>query len=169
MIIDPQGIIVTNAHIITHATKVAVVLHDKITVAAHVLGVIDGQDLAFLRIKPPYPLTRAEFAHSGSFQLGDEVVTVGSSPSLQQTISAGRIIGIGQSLSQKSQNEAAILKVNINIYHGDSGGPLFNQKGQLVGLMVASQLKLDRSSFAIPSDIILKHYLDLIASWQQKP
>jgi S1-C subfamily serine protease len=167
VIIDPQGIIVTNAHIIAHAGQIAVMLHDKTTVGAKVLSVIDGQDLAFLKIDPPYPLTKVDFTPSSSIQLGDEVVTVGSSPSLQQTISAGRIVGIGQSLSQKSQNQAAMLKVSINIYHGDSGGPLFNQKGQLAGLMVASQLKLDRSSFAIPSDIILKHYKDLLISWQQ--
>ncbi len=164
VIIDPAGIIVTNAHIISHAGKIAVVLYNKTTVAAKLLKVVDGQDLAFLKIDPPYPLTRVEFASSQSIQLGEEVITVGSSPFLKETISAGRITGLGQSRQQELKDQTAIIKVSINIYHGDSGGPLFNQKGHLVGLMVASQLKEDRSSFAIPSDTILQHYISYLKS-----
>ncbi|MDP8264639.1 MAG: trypsin-like peptidase domain-containing protein [Candidatus Aceula lacicola] len=163
VIIDPAGVIATNAHIVSGANKIAVHLFDGKTVSAVPFLVIDKQDIAFIKIDPPYPFTRIAFADSSAITLGDEVITVGSSPFLKKTLSAGRIIGLAKKNPHES-NEPDLFHVNFNIYHGDSGGPLFNPKGQLLGLMVAGQMQSDRSSFAIPSNKILQFYLQYLQS-----
>jgi len=162
VIIDPAGIIVTNAHVVSNAGRIDVKLYDGATVEAKPLKVIPSQDLAFLKITPPYPLTRVEIADSNAVPMGAEVITVGSSPFLKETISAGRITGVAKSIRQGPADPAGLFQVNINIYHGDSGGPLFNYKGHLVGLMVARQMERDRYTFAIPSNTILKNYMEYL-------
>ncbi|MDP8266764.1 MAG: serine protease [Candidatus Aceula meridiana] len=162
VIIDPVGVIVTNAHVVSNAGRIDVTLHDGTTVEATPLKVIPNQDLAFLKIEPPFPLTRVEIANSQAVPMGAEVITVGSSPFLKKTISAGRITGVAKSMRQGPSEPEGLFRVNINIYHGDSGGPLFNYRGHLVGLMVARQMEQDRFTFAIPSNTILKSYLEYL-------
>ena len=164
VLIDPSGVIATNAHIVSGASKIAVRLFDGKIASATPFLVIDKQDIAFIKINPPYPLTRIDFANSSASILGDEVITVGSSPFLKKTLSAGRIIGFANKGNPSRSNEPDLFHVNFNIYHGDSGGPLFNPKGQLLGLMVAGQMQSDRSSFAIPSNKILQFYLQYLQS-----
>ncbi|MDD3375078.1 MAG: trypsin-like peptidase domain-containing protein [Candidatus Omnitrophica bacterium] len=164
VIIDPIGVIATNAHIVSGASKIAVRLFDGKIISASPLLVIDQEDIAFIKINPPYPMTRIDFANSGTASIGDEVITVGSSPFLKKTMSAGRIIGFAKKGNPQKSNEPDFLHVNFNIYHGDSGGPLFNLKGQLLGLMVAGQMQSDRSSFSIPSNRILQFYLKYLQS-----
>jgi len=164
IIIDPNGTIATNAHIVSGAHKIAIRLFDGKIVTGAPLFVMNDQDIAFIKITPPYPLTRIDFANSTNISLGNEIITVGSSPFLKKTISAGRIIGLAKKRNPHSTHEADFLHVSLNIYHGDSGGPLFNPKGQLLGLMVAGQMQSDRSSFAIPSNKILKFYLEYLKS-----
>ncbi len=167
VIIDPTGIIATNAHIVSDAKRIAVRMMDGVIVSANPLKVFPDQDLAFLKITPPYPITRIDFADSANVKINEEIVTVGSSPFLKKTISAGRIIGLGKQGRSPDSIHPDLFQININIYHGDSGGPLFNFKGQLVGLMVAGQFKIDRSSFAIPSNKILQLYLKYLQSLEK--
>lgn len=168
VIIDPAGIIVTNAHTVSDGARITVRLMDGTQVQAQPLKVLPDQDLAFLRIDPPYPLTRVEIAPSSSVNFDDEVVTVGSSPFLRQTLSGGRIIGFAKHGNPHTPAPADLFQLNINIYPGDSGGPLFNNRGQLIGLMVAKQAEEDRMCFAIPSDKIINAYAQLIEEYRAK-
>lgn len=168
VIIDPAGIIVTNAHTVTDGARITIRLIDGTQVLAQPLKVLPEQDLAFLRIDPPYPLTRVEMIPSSSVNFDDEVVTVGSSPFLRQTLSGGRITGVAKHGNPYTSTPPDLFQLNINIYPGDSGGPLFNNKGQLIGLMVAKQAEEDRLCFAIPSDKIIQAYVQLIEEYRTK-
>lgn len=168
VVIDPAGVIVTNAHTVNNSARTEVRLIDGQQVPAQTLKVIAEQDLAFLKIEPPCPLSRVDIVDSGTVQLDSEVVTVGSSPFLQKTISGGRVIGYAKHGNFYENSAPDLFEININIYQGDSGGPLFNSKGQLIGLMVAKQGDQDRRCFAIPSDKIIRAYLDLIEEIKQK-
>ncbi|MFH1360021.1 MAG: S1C family serine protease [Candidatus Omnitrophota bacterium] len=161
VIIDPRGLIVTNHHIVSEANKIAIILNDKQVVSGQVVWSVPEKDVAIVRIDPPYPLRAIAFADSQGLRLKDEVVTVGNSPVLKQTISGGKVIGLGTNASSNSRGQRTndMLQLDINLYKGDSGGPVLNREGQLVGLMVAGQVKKDRSSFAIPSNTIRMEYI----------
>jgi len=163
IILDTSGIIVTNAHTISKANRIMVILHDQTRIPAQPIKVISNYDLAYLQITPPFPLLPIILADSDAVQLRDEIVTVGNSELLKQTISGGHIIGIGTSASEKQSgiDATGLLQTSINLYKGDSGGPLLDKKGHLIGLMVAGQIKKDHSSFAIPSNKIKQYYAEI--------
>ena len=158
VVLDPSGLIVTNTHTIFNAKKISVILHDQTSFPAEVLGFVSQYDFAFLRIQPPTPLSAISWADSDQIHLGDEIVTVGHSNLLKEAISGGKIIGIGVKGGKNTRTtqgeETKLIQININVYKGDSGGPIFNRKGEFLGLMVAGQMKANRSSFAIPSNQI---------------
>ena len=158
IVIDSSGLIVTNTHTIFNAKKVFVTLHDQTTLPAEVLGFVSQYDFAFLRIQPPVPLSPISWADSDQIHLGEEIITIGHSELLKEAISGGKIIGIGvqsgKNLHSTEGEETKLIQINVNVYKGDSGGPIFDRKGNFVGLMVAGQMKADRSSFAIPANQI---------------
>ena len=164
VIIDPSGLIVTNYHVIAHANKITVGLHDHTAADAKIIRIFPQDDLAFLFINPPHPLSAIQFADSDSIKLGNEVFTIGHSELLDQTIAGGKIIGLGTNRTKNdADNSIDMFQVNMNLYKGDSGGPLFDRGGQLIGLIVAGQTDVDRSSFVIPSNKIKAHYLEYLA------
>ena len=158
VIIDPSGLIVTNTHTIFNAKKIFVILHDQTSFPAEVLGFVSQYDFVFLRIQTPAPLSPISWADSDQIHLGDNIVTIGHSDLLKEAISGGKIIGIGvqggKNLHSTEGEETKLIQINVNVYKGDSGGPIFDRKGNFVGLMVAGQMKADRSSFAIPANQI---------------
>ncbi len=168
VIIDPAGIIVTNAHTVNEGARVEIRLMDGAVTIAQILKVFPERDLAFLKITPPYPLSRVEMIDSANVNIDDEVVTVGNSPFLKQTLSGGRVTGVAKHGNPYTNSPPDFLQLNINIYQGDSGGPLFNTKGQMIGLMVAKQGDQDRLCFAIPSDKIIQTYLTFLEEVKQR-
>ncbi len=159
MIIHPSGIIVTNAHTVNRANRVMVQLRNNQKMPAEVIRLVNHLDMAFLRVQAPGPLPSVPLADSDQTHLGDQVLTIGSSPLLKQTVSGGTIIGLGRTraATSRGQTQNALLQTTINLYEGDSGGPLFNNQGGLIGLMTAQETGADHSSFAIPSNQILEH------------
>lgn len=169
IIIDPSGLIATNAHTIANAQTITVTLADMTEVPAKVVQYFPQEDFALLSIHPPYPLSCVALADSDSIQLGDNIVTVGNSELLRQTISGGKVIGIGAHNQQKQSGvNTDVIQTNINLYKGDSGGPLLDTEGRLIGLMVAGQTDVDHSSFAIPAKKIRLHYLEYLRSLSQQ-
>ena len=161
VIIAPSGYIITNSHIVSNAHKIIITLFDARIFEAKVVSILPETDLALLNIQAPGPLISAELADSDTFSLGDEVFTVGHSQILDQTISEGRIIGLGvQRLPSGRKTATQLFQVNMNLYKGDSGGPLFDRKGRLAGIIVAGQAGAQHSSFVVPSNSIKKLYLD---------
>jgi S1-C subfamily serine protease len=159
IIIHDSGVIVTNAHTVQLADHIQIVFADKTAVPAQVGRVIKNLDLALLQVAVPFPLIPVTLADSDQIRLGDEIITIGSSPLLDKTISGGKVIGIGtnRSLPQQGERRTDLIQTTVNLYQGDSGGPLFDRQGRLIGLMTAKETSADHSSFAIPSNQILKH------------
>jgi len=164
VILNTDGIIVTNLHIIMNCNQVKVQLHNSNEFPAKIVKIFPSSDLAFLKISVPFPLKPIFIANSDQVELRDEVYTVGNSSLLKETLSGGKVIGLGTHREGQNSNGAApdLIQINMNLYPGDSGGPLLNKRGQLIGLMVAGQRKKDRSSFAISSNQIIKYFNDYI-------
>ncbi len=159
IILDRNGILVTNAHIVRGANSIKIILNDGQEESASIKKIIPGEDLAFLKIDSPGQLKPITFADSDQIHLRDEIFTIGHSPLLNNTISGGKIIGLGV----RSHNSAIeLFQINMNLYKGDSGGPLLDRQGRLIGLMVAGQMQTDQSSFAIPANKIKKEYHKIV-------
>jgi len=159
VIIHPSGVLVTNAHIIHKADRISIILADGQQVPARIVRYLNELDLALLKIDTPSPLHAVTLADSDQIRLGDEIMTVGHSFLLNQTVSGGRVIGLGTSLSkiQKGQTRTELIQTSFNLYEGDSGGPLFDRQGHLIGLMTAKEMNADHSSFAVPSNRIARY------------
>lgn len=163
VIIHPSGLIVTNIHTLYNTQKIAVTLFNGRTFGASIVHMLPKHDLALIKINAPLPLKAIEFADSNQIHLGDEIINIGHSELLKETISGGRIIGIGTShLTENGPETIEMIKINMNLYKGDSGGPVLDKQGRLVGMIVAKQLHADKVTYAIPSNKIKKLYLDFI-------
>jgi S1-C subfamily serine protease len=162
VIITSSGLIVTNIHTIQDSQKIAVILHDGTTLGARVLYMNPEHDLALLKIDPPHPLRPIEFADSDEAKIRDKIINIGSSDILDETISEGAINGLGilKPKENKEKPSVEFIKININLYKGDSGGPLLNAEGKLLGIIVAKLHHKNRATFAIPSNKIKKLYFD---------
>ena len=158
VIIDPTGIIVTNLHTIWKAKYIKIKLYDGKVYNASIKHLWPQRDLVLLKIDTPYLLKPVEFANSNLVKLRDEVVNIGSSDFLKETISGGQINRIGK--NPQNNGEVEIIQVYMDIYEGDSGGPLFDHQGRFVGMMTAKFEGKRRASLAIPSNKIKKLYLE---------
>ncbi len=171
VIIHPEGIIVTNAHTVYRANRVQINLDDGQTFPARIIKYVNDMDLALLKIDTPMLLPFVDIADSDFVRLGQDVVTIGNSPVLKETISGGKIIGIGveRTLKKLGTRRTDLIQTTVNLYQGDSGGPLFNDQGDLIGLMTADEGSRDHSSFAIPSNRIKQYLLEYLKTRDQKP
>ena len=155
IILDSSGIIVTNTHIIANAPQIFVALSNGKVFKAKVLYVGEA-DFSFLKINSPYRLKPIAWADSSQAQLGEPIIALGNSEYNYQSILGGKIISLIQSMST---GRVELLELNLNLYQGDSGGPILDQQGRLLGLVMAKQKSEDRKSYAIASNKIRQEYL----------
>jgi S1-C subfamily serine protease len=165
VIIDPSGVIVTNTHIIFGSQKVLVNVQDGRELEAHVLFVSPADDFSFLKVDDAMPFTSVEFADSQTISLGDDITTIGHSDLLNGTISGGVISGLGTRETEHG-TEIELIRLNINHYQGDSGGPVFDRTGKLLGLMSSKSLSAQRELYAVPANKIHFAYINLDKSPQ---
>lgn len=162
VIVDPSGYIITNTHIIYGANVIKVDFKNGTSVNAQVPLVSREYDFSILKIDPPFPLTPIEWADSDRIELGQPVITIGHSPLLDRTISEGLVNGLGTRLQDDGTTTPEMIKISINHYPGDSGGPVFNLNGQLIGLMNAKRVTMQRAALAVPANKIHLEYLKLV-------
>lgn len=156
LVLDPSGIIVTNTHTIIHAPYIFVILRDGTKLPAALLFASAEYDFSFLKINPPYPLKQVTWADSSTVNIGDPIIAVGNSDYDNQSIMEGHIKSLIQNLSLGS-NE--FLELDLDLYHGDSGGPILDQQGRLLGMIMAKRESQENSSIAIASNKIRLQYL----------
>lgn len=161
VIISKDGLLVTNLHTVKFADQIAVKLHDGTALNAKVLHVSAEDDLALLKVTPPKELLPIQFADSNLVRLRDEVINIGHSAFLKDTLSGGRVTRLG-TRSEGDVTSIELIQVNINLYDGDSGGPLLDSSGRLIGMVVAKLRSQEKASLAIPSNKIKKLYIDYI-------
>lgn len=135
VVIDAQGIVLTNNHVVEGADELVVRLADGRQFPATIERADGGWDLAVLRVKCETPLPAAHMGDSDRLEIGDWVLAIGSPFELDQTVSAGIISAKGRSLD--SAGSARILQTDVAINPGSSGGPLVNLAGEVVGITTA--------------------------------
>jgi serine protease Do len=153
-IIDPDGYIVTNNHVVDGARQVSVTLTDGDKYTAKVIGRDEKTDLALVKIQAGHPLPYVAFGDSDSAHEGDWVVAVGNPYGLGGTVTAGIISAHGRNINAGPYDD--FLQIDAPINPGNSGGPLFNQSGQVVGIDTAIYSPSGGSvgiGFAIPSNV----------------
>jgi len=156
IVIDPSGIIVTNTHTIVDAPFVFVILRDGTKLPAEVLFASGEYDFSFLRIHPPHPLTSVQWADSSMIGLGEEIIAVGNSDYDDQSIMSGHVKSI---LQNRSSLNYDFLELDLDLNHGDSGGPILDDQGHLLGMIMAKRESQSNSSIAIASNKIHQQYL----------
>ncbi len=134
-IIDQDGIIVTNYHVVQNAKEITVIMNDSTDFKAEVIGFDSRADLAVLKINAGKPLPFVNFGNSDKVRAGDSVIAVGNPFGLGGSISAGIVSAKSRSLHfpiHTSVNEFIQTDAAVNM--GNSGGPLFNMNGEVIGV-----------------------------------
>jgi serine protease Do len=153
-IIDPQGDIVTNNHVVANADKVTVIFQDGSQHPAKVVGRDQKTDLALLKIKSDGNLPYVDWGNSNQAKVGDWVVAVGDPFGLGGTVTAGIVSAIGRNISDEGPYDD-FLQIDAPINRGNSGGPTFDLSGQVIGINTAIYSPSGGSvgiGFAIPSN-----------------
>ena len=134
-IIDSSGLIVTNNHVIEGADEITAVMHDDRRLEAKVVGRDAKTDLALLRVKSSTPLPFVKFGNSDTARVGDWVVAIGNPFGLGGTVTAGIISARARNINAGPYDD--FIQTDASINRGNSGGPMFNLKGQVIGINTA--------------------------------
>jgi serine protease Do len=152
--ISPDGYIVTNNHVVDHATEVTVTTVDGKTMPAKVIGTDPKTDLALLKVKEGGNFPYVSFA-SEAPRVGDWVIAVGNPFGLGGTVTAGIVSARGRDIGSGPYDD--FLQIDAPVNRGNSGGPTFNSEGQVVGVNTAIFSPSGGSvgiGFAISSDVV---------------
>jgi len=170
VIVDPSGIIATNAHVVKDAARISVALKDGTVLEARIAGISGTEDLAFIRVFTEKELIPMEFADSSLVKPGETVYTIGASSFTKGTIAQGRITGIGKRARAKDLKGYCrnLFQTDFSLHKGDSGAPIMDSNGRLLGLLFAAASTRPEVSFAIPSNKIKKHYLDYLSAIKKR-
>lgn len=154
-IVDSQGHVVTNNHVVKDATDIQVTLADGRKLPAKVVGVDPKTDLAVLQVKSDTALPHLALGDSGAARVGDWVVAVGNPFGLGGTVTAGILSARGRHIGEGPYDD--FLQIDAPINRGNSGGPLFAQDGTVIGVNTAIYSPSGGSvgiGFAIPSSVV---------------
>jgi len=133
-IIDKSGLIVTNNHVIDGSKKIKVKLSDGRSFDAKLIGTDAATDVALIKVVPDRPLPTVEFGNDRQLRVGDWVVAVGNPFGLSNTVTAGIVSSIGRDLGGSEQPYTDFIQIDAPINRGNSGGPTFDLRGQVVGM-----------------------------------
>jgi serine protease Do len=134
-VIDPTGIIITNNHVIADANDITVIFTDGQKLKAEIIGKDSKVDVAVLRVKPEKPLKSVKFGDSEKMRVGDWVLAVGNPFGLGGTVTAGIISAHHRNIESGPYDN--YIQTDAAINKGNSGGPLFNMDGEVIGINTA--------------------------------
>jgi serine protease Do len=134
-IIDSSGIVVTNNHVIADADEITVILNDGSRLKAQLLGKDTKVDLAVLKVSSDHPLKAVKFGDSDRLRLGEWVIAIGNPFSLGGTVTAGIVSARNRDINSGPYDN--YIQTDAAINRGNSGGPLFNLEGEVVGINTA--------------------------------
>jgi len=153
-IVDPSGYVVTNNHVIDGAKDIEVTLNDGKEYPAKLIGTDPKTDLALLKVDAGRPLPAVPFGNSDETKIGDWVLAVGNPFGLGGTVTAGIISARGRDIDNGPYDD--FLQIDAAINQGNSGGPTFDEQGEVVGINTAIASPNGGSvgiGFAIPSNL----------------
>jgi len=171
-VVDASGIVVTNNHVIADADEINVIMNDGSKFKAELVGVDKKTDLAVLKFKPTKPLVAVKFGDSDKLRLGEWVIAIGNPFSLGGTVTAGIVSARNRDISSGPYDN--YIQTDAAINRGNSGGPLFNLDGEVVGvntLIISPSGGSIGIGFAVPSKTVagvvdqLRQFGELRRGW----
>ncbi len=153
-IIDPSGIVITNNHVIDGADEISVTMHDGVVLKATLIGKDERTDIAVLKVTADKPLPAVPFGDSDTARVGDWVLAIGNPFGLGGTVTAGIVSARGRDIQQGPYDN--FIQTDAAINKGNSGGPLFNMAGEVVGINTAIYSPTGGSvgvGFSIPANL----------------
>jgi len=150
-IIDPNGLCITNNHVIEDATDIVVTLSNEKEYHAKVLGRDPKTDLALIKIEADVKFPFVELGDSDKIRVGDWVVAIGNPFGLQHTVTAGILSAKGRAIGAGPYDD--FLQTDASINPGNSGGPLLNLEGEVIGINTAIVAGGQGIGFAIPTSL----------------
>ena len=160
-IINKDGYIVTNNHVVENADKIEVILKDEKEFDAEIVGRDANTDLALIKIKPDRDLPVLLFGDSDALKVGQWVVAIGSPFGLEHTVTAGIVSAKGRVIGSGPYDD--FIQTDASINPGNSGGPLINMQGKVVGINTAIIAGGSGIGFAIPINLA-KNIVDQLKS-----
>jgi serine protease Do len=151
-VIDPSGVIATNAHVVRGALQIDVTFSDGTRVPAHLLGVAHFVDVALIKVDVGHKLPALPWGDSGKLEIGDPVFAVGNPLGVGISVSGGIVSGLNRDIMDSPYDD--YIQTDAAINHGNSGGPLFNRAGEVVGIdtaIISSTTGWSGVGFAIPA------------------
>src|SRR5947199_956707 len=155
-VIDSEGLIVTNNHVIADADEITAVFNDGSKLKAELVGKDSKTDLALLRVKPDKPLKAVKFGNSDKLRLGEWVIAIGNPFSLGGSVTAGIVSARNRDIQSGPYDN--YIQTDAAINRGNSGGPLFNLDGEVIGVNTAIMSPSGGSigiGFAVPSKTVV--------------
>lgn len=160
-----KGLIVTNNHVVKDADEVRVTLHDDTTLDAKILGTDEKTDLALIQVEPNAKLKGVTFGNSDQMRVGDWVLAIGNPFGLGGTVTTGIISARQRNINAGPYDD--FLQTDASINRGNSGGPMFNLRGEVIGINTAIFSPSGGSvgiGFAIPSNLA-KNVIDQLVKY----
>jgi S1-C subfamily serine protease len=161
VIIDAQGDIVTNNHVVSGAQSMTVVLSNGSTQQGQLIGSSASNDLAVVRIAPYAHMVVAQFGDSSKLVVGQDVIAVGNPLGITETATEGIVSALNRSIPESSSVTISnAIQTDVALNPGNSGGALINLQGQLIGIPFAgaentqTNTQADGVNFAIPSNLV---------------
>ncbi len=157
-LVDSEGHFLTNAHVVDQASVVTVILHNGTRIRGEVTGVDRSTDLAVVSVNPQNirELTPLQFGDSDLVVPGQQAIAIGSPFGFQSSVTVGVISGVGRTLpSQTNRPILGMIQTDAAIFPGNSGGPLLNSKGHVIGVNTAVlQSGTENLGLAVPSNMV---------------
>ena len=147
-LIDPSGFILTNHHVIEGAERLTVKLADGRSLRAEVVGSDPDTDIALIKISGPTPFPHATLGDSNALRVGEWVCAIGNPLAYEHTVTVGVVSFIGRKLFDSSLDN--YIQTDAAISFGNSGGPLINGRGQVIGINSAISRQANNIGFAVP-------------------
>jgi serine protease Do len=152
-IIDSTGLIVTNYHVVENAFEITVTLSDGTRLAGKTLSGSRSADLAILKVEADRPLAVAHWGDSDRVQVGDQVFAAGNPFGIGLSVSAGIVSGLNRDIQNSAYDD--LIQTDATINHGNSGGPLFDMQGNVIGVdsaIISPTAGSAGIGFALPSN-----------------
>ena len=167
IIVDPRGFIITNEHVVSNSASIKITLADGSTVEGEVWGLDPSLDLAVIKVNVKHDLNYLEMGRSDDLMIGEPVVVIGNPLGLGHSCTSGIVSSLHRSVRAGSRVYQDLVQIDAAVNPGNSGGPLLNIKGQLIGITSALNADAEGIGFAIPidrarhavDDLIQYHYI----------
>ena len=169
MIIDAQGHVLTNEHVVSRADAIRVTLADGREYEATLVGADPNNDLAVLRLETDEKVPSVAPGSSADLMVGEPVIAIGNPFGLSNSVTTGVLSALDRSIRSEDRVFHGFLQTDASINPGNSGGPLLNAMGELVGINTAIYQGAEGIGFAIPIDVAKRVVHELITRGEVAP